>query len=73
MKHDASGNKIFDDIGEFLSSAIRNYAKEKHSLDFNVSYIDPTYAIRSVPANASDCLLCARLAANTVHGVMYGY
>lgn len=73
MKKDASGNKIFDDIGEFLTGAIGKYAKEHHQLDFNISYIDPTYAIRSVPANAGDCLLCARLAANAVHGVMFGY
>lgn len=73
LKYDASGNKIFDDIGDFLHKSISKYAKETHSLEFNVSYIDPTYAIRSVPANAGDCLLCARLAQNAVHGVMYGY
>lgn len=38
-----------------------------------MSYIDPTYAIRSVKANAGDTLLCSRLAQNAVHGVMFGY
>lgn len=73
LKHDASGNKIFDDIGEVLSAEISKYAKVQHNMDFNVSYIDPTYAIRSVPANSGDCLLCSRLAQNAVHGVMYGF
>jgi 6-phosphofructokinase 1 len=73
LKHDASGNKIFDDIGEVLSAEISKYARSQHNMDFNVSYIDPTYAIRSVPANSGDCLLCSRLAQNAVHGVMYGF
>lgn len=28
----------------------------------NVKYIDPTYAIRGVPANAADIILCCHLA-----------
>ena len=39
----------------------------------NLKLIDPTYAIRSVPANAADTILCAKLAENAVHGAMAGY
>lgn len=38
-----------------------------------LKYIDPTYAIRSVAANAVDTIMCAKLAQNAVHGAMYGY
>lgn len=38
-----------------------------------VKYIDPSYMIRSVPANASDALYCMLLAQNAVHGAMAGY
>ena len=71
-KRDGSGNLIYDDICILLESAILEYGKE-HNLTFNVSAIDPTYAIRSVPANASDVLLCSQLAKNAVHGVMHGF
>ena len=61
-KRDGSGNRIFDDIGTFMESAIYNYAQSEHGMRVNVVAIDPTYAIRSVPANAGDTLLCAHLA-----------
>jgi len=38
-----------------------------------VKYIDPSYMIRSVPANAVDSLYCMQLAQNAVHGVMAGF
>ena len=38
-----------------------------------MSYIDPTYAIRSVAANAGDTILCTKLAQHSVHGAMSGY
>lgn len=47
--------------------------KDKFSLSVNLKYIDPTYAIRSVAANASDTIMCAKLAQNAVHGAMAGY
>ena len=34
---------------------------------------DPSYIIRSSPANASDSNLCTTLAFNCVHGAMGGY
>ena len=39
----------------------------------NIFAIDPTYAIRSVPANAGDTQLCTQLAQHAVHGVMHGF
>jgi 6-phosphofructokinase 1 len=48
------------------------YAKEQGE-QINVKYIDPTYAIRGVPANASDIIYCCNLAQNAVHGVMSGF
>ena len=47
--------------------------KEKFNFEANLKLIDPTYAIRSVPANAADVILCAKLAENAVHGCMAGY
>jgi 6-phosphofructokinase 1 len=47
--------------------------QEKYDFKVNLKYIDPTYAIRSVPANAQDTVLCATLAQNSVHGAMAGY
>jgi len=36
-------------------------------------FIDPSYMIRSVPANAADSLYCMQLAQNAVHGAMAGF
>lgn len=71
-KKDGSGNLIYDDVGEFLEKAIANFALSKNVV-FSVSYIDPTYAIRSVAANPLDTLNCTTLAQNAVHGAMYGF
>ncbi len=35
-------------------------------------YIDPSYLIRSTPANTGDSLLCDQLARNAVHAAMAG-
>ncbi|CAA6661552.1 unnamed protein product [Spirodela intermedia] len=40
---------------------------------FTVKYIDPTYMIRAVPANATDNLYCTLLAHSAIHGAMAGY
>lgn len=72
-KRDDSNNLIIDDIGKFLKEAIVNYAKQNHNIGLTLKYIDPTYAIRSVPSNAVDTIMCAKLAQNAVHGAMAGY
>lgn len=38
----------------------------------NLKYIDPSYVIRSVPANAWDHILTDRLARGAVHAAMAG-
>ena len=37
-----------------------------------MKYIDPSYAIRSIPASASDSVYCWNLARNAVHAAMAG-
>ena len=69
---DASGNKKLPAIGELLKSKIEGAFKEAGD-PATVKYIDPSYMIRSVPANAADSLYCMQLAQNAVHGVMAGY
>ncbi len=68
---DASGNIRFEDIGVFLRDRIKeHFAKRK--LELNLKYIDPSYAIRSVPANAWDRILTDRMARGAVHAAMSG-
>jgi 6-phosphofructokinase 1 len=68
---DASGNVVLNDIGDFLKDKIRAYFSEKE-IPINLKYIDPSYIIRSVPANASDSIFCDNLARNAVHAGMAG-
>ena len=69
---DASGNKKLPAIGEFMKNKITEYFK-RGGMETTVKYVDPSYMIRSVPANASDALYCMILAQNAVHGAMAGY
>ena len=68
---DASGNRRYRDIGLLLRDRIRDYFGERNT-DVTVKYFDPSYAIRSVPPNASDRFLTDRLARNAVHAAMAG-
>ena len=52
---DASGNKKLPAIGQFMKDQIQEYFK-KHDDVATVKYIDPSYTVRSVPANAADSL-----------------
>jgi 6-phosphofructokinase 1 len=68
---DASGNVRLGDIGLFLKNEItQDFAK--HGLELNLKYIDPSYAIRSVPSNPYDSVYCLRLSHNAVHAAMSG-
>ena len=42
-------------------------------MEYNLKFIDPSYMIRSVRANAYDQNLCLTISQNAVHGVMGGY
>ena len=66
---DAGGNKKLPEIGPFIKDTINKHFKSKGTT-VNVKYIDPSYMIRSVPANASDALFCMLLAQNAVHGAV---
>jgi len=55
-----------------MKDAITKYFA-KHGQVATCKYIDPSYTVRSVPANASDSLYCMQLAQNAVHGAMAGY
>lgn len=70
-RYDASGNLLHDDIGEFLTTAIRDYSK-KNNFNVTVKYFDPGYTIRSVPAAGEDAVFCAMLAQAATHAAMAG-
>nr|CAB3499696.1 unnamed protein product [Digitaria exilis] len=69
---DASGNMVLSDIGVHLQQKIKFHFKDigVHS---DVKYIDPTYMLRAVRANASDAILCTVLGQNAVHGAFAGF
>ncbi|KAL0798619.1 hypothetical protein Bca101_053794 [Brassica carinata] len=69
---DASGNKVLGDIGVHIQQETKKYFKEI-GVPADVKYIDPTYMIRAVRANASDGILCTVLGQNAVHGAFAGY
>ncbi len=68
---DASGNVRFGDIGIFLKDQITSYFK-KIGMEVNLKYIDPSYTIRSMPANARDSAFCVLLGHNAAHAGMAG-
>jgi 6-phosphofructokinase 1 len=68
---DASGNVRHKDIGLFLKDRIAAHFAERN-VTVNVRYFDPSYYIRSVPANTDDALLCDQLARNATHAAMAG-
>lgn len=68
---DASGNVKFQDIGVFLKQQIVDYFGE-HGPKVDVKYIDPSYIIRSVPANCEDSIVCDQFGRRAVHAAMAG-
>ncbi|KAH9086568.1 hypothetical protein LEN26_019995 [Aphanomyces euteiches] len=69
---DAGGNKKLPPIGQFMKDQLIAHFKKSGKVA-TVKYIDPSYMIRSVPANAADSLYCMLLGQNAVHGAMAGY
>ena len=68
---DASGNVRLADIGQLLRDRIAaDFAAA--GAELNLRYVDPGYAIRSVPANAYDAVFCIRLAQAAVHAALAG-
>ena len=68
---DASGNVMREDIGIFLKDRITQYFKEK-GMPISLKYIDPSYMIRSLPADSNDSAFCLMLGQNAVHAGMSG-
>lgn len=68
---DASGNLLNQDIGIFLKQRISEFFAER-KCPCNVRYFDPSYFIRSVPANTLDALLCDQMARSAAHAAMAG-
>jgi 6-phosphofructokinase 1 len=70
-ERDASGNIKLKDIGVYFKNAITNYFAGK-GIDISIKYIDPSYMIRSLPANPNDRVFCNFLGRNSVHAGMAG-
>ena len=70
-ERDASGNIKLKDIGLYLKEAIISYFEAKDT-GITIKYIDPSYMIRSLPANANDRVFCNFLGRNAVHAGMAG-
>jgi 6-phosphofructokinase 1 len=68
---DPSGNGRLKDIGLFLKNHIERYFNTRES-PVTVKYLDPSYIVRSRPANKDDALLCDQFARNAVHAAMAG-
>jgi len=70
-ERDASGNIKLKDIGVFLRERIEAHFKMA-KLPIVMRYFDPSYIIRSSPANAEDSILCDLFARHAVHAAMAG-
>ena len=70
-QRDASGNLLHQDIGSLLRQKINEYFKQR-GLSIALKYLDPSYHIRSSPANVYDRFLCDAMARNAVHAAMAG-
>lgn len=70
-RRDASGNIRLNDIGILLKDAINEHFTKKN-IPLNIKYIDPSYMIRSLPANANDSVFCGFLGRDAVHAGMAG-
>ncbi len=68
---DASGNPMHQDIGLFLRDRIKQHFAER-KIAVNLKYLDPSYLIRSIPANAWDKFLSDQMARHAVHAAMAG-
>ncbi len=68
---DASGNVKLSDIGAYLRERLKSYYQQRRT-DISIKYIDPSYMIRSLPANANDHVFCNFLGRDAVHAAMAG-
>ena len=68
---DASGNPVLGDIAELLRASVNSYL-DARGMAHSIKYIDPSYIIRSIPANANDKVYCGFLGQYAVHAAMAG-
>lgn len=68
---DASGNRVLGNVADLLKKEIGKYLNE-NGVSHSIKYIDPSYIIRSVPANAGDKVYCGFLGQYAVHAAMAG-
>jgi 6-phosphofructokinase 1 len=68
---DASGNVKLKDIGPFLCDQIKTHFQSK-GMTAVLRYFDPSYQIRSRPANCEDSILCDLYARHAAHAAMAG-
>jgi len=68
---DASGNIKLGDIASLIIRRVAEHMKAE-GIDHTLKYIDPSYMVRSVPANSNDCIYCGFLGQNAVHAAMAG-
>jgi 6-phosphofructokinase 1 len=71
IQTDESGNKRPGDIGLLLKKRIESHFIER-SVPFTLKYIDPSYIIRSTPANTEDNVYCTELGQQAVHAAFAG-
>jgi 6-phosphofructokinase 1 len=69
---DAGGNRALPEIGPFIQQSLKDYF-EKFNETATIKYIDPSYTVRTVPANGADSLYCQQLAMDAVHAAMAGF
>lgn len=68
---DASGNVQLRDIGLHLKAAICDHFESK-GIEHTLKYIDPSYMIRSLPADPLDRVYCLFLGQHAAHAAMAG-
>lgn len=71
LERDKSGNIKHKDIGIYLKEKIKEEFDSKN-FPYSIKYIDPSYIIRSAPANPNDSKFCNLLAQNAVHAALAG-
>jgi len=60
-------SKLYIERGNEIKKAFKEWG-----IETTVKYIDPSYIIRSVPANSDDSIFCADLARAAVNAAMAG-
>jgi 6-phosphofructokinase 1 len=66
-----AGNPVLGDICAILKTRVKEYFQEQ-GMEMTMKFIDPSYIIRSVPANAGDRVYCGFLGEHAVNAAMAG-